>query len=49
LPATSYIASDASHPVQAGSVSLANADTLKKLSEFLQTKYGYGYRRFSGI
>ena len=49
LPATSYIASDASHPVTAGSVSTANADTLKKLSDFLQTNYGYTTGAFSGL
>ena len=48
LPATSYIASDAAHPIQPGSVSFANADTLKKLSDFLQTKYGYSTGAFQG-
>ena len=48
LPATSFIASDASHPISAGSVSVANADTLRQLSEFLQTKYGYSTGAFQG-
>jgi hypothetical protein len=46
LPATSFIASDASHPVTSGSVSIANADTLKQLSNYLQTKYGYSTGAF---
>lgn len=41
LPATSFIASDANHPVTSGSVSMANADTLTALSNFLQSKFGY--------
>ena len=47
LPATSYIASDASH--QPGSnVSLANADTLNQLRQFLIDKYGYDPGQFQG-
>ena len=48
LPATSFIASDANNPVTPGSVSTANADTLRKLSDFLQTKYGYATGPFQG-
>ncbi|MGC4103044.1 TonB-dependent receptor [Ferruginibacter sp.] len=48
LPATSFIASDASHPVTPGSVSQANADTLSKLASFLQTKFGYNAGPFQG-
>ncbi|MGF2413245.1 TonB-dependent receptor [Ferruginibacter sp.] len=48
LPATSFIASDASHPVTPGSVSQANADTLAKLADFLQTKFGYTAGAFQG-
>jgi len=40
LPATSYIASDAQHQ-PGGNVSLANADTLTALRDFLINKYGY--------
>lgn len=48
LPATSFIASDANNPIAAGSVSIANADTLRKLSDFLQSKYGYSTGPFQG-
>ena len=48
LPASSYIASDATHPITPGSVSTANADTLQKLSDFLQSKYGYTAGPFQG-
>jgi len=48
LPATSFIASDANNPVTPGIVSIANADTLRKLSEFLQSKYGYSTGEFQG-
>jgi len=48
LPATSLIASDASHPAAAGSVSQANADTLRKLADFLKTKFGYDAGPFQG-
>ena len=47
-PATSYIASDANHPVTSGSVSQANADTLTALSNFLQSKYNYNPGSFQG-
>ncbi len=50
LPATSYIASDASHPVTPGSVSQANADTLNRLSTFLDSAFGYqtgAYQNYS--
>jgi len=41
-PATSFIASDASHPFVAGSnVSQANADTLNALRSFLMNTYNY--------
>jgi hypothetical protein len=46
LPATSFIASDASHPVTSGSVSIANADTLRQLSDFLKNKYHYNTGAF---
>ncbi len=48
LPATSFIASDASHPATPGSVSVANADTLAKLASFLQTNFGYNAGPFQG-
>ena len=48
LPATSFIASDASHPATPGSVSVANADTLAKLAAFLQTNFGYNAGPFQG-
>ena len=42
LPATSFIASDASHPAAAGSVSRANADSLQALAALLSSKFdGY--------
>src|SRR5688500_956431 len=48
LPATSFIASDAGHPIAAGSVSVANADTLRELASFLQTNFGYDAGAFQG-
>jgi len=48
LPATSFLATDATHPVTPGSVSFANADTLAALSNFLQTKFGYNPGAFQG-
>ncbi|HNP23563.1 MAG TPA: carboxypeptidase regulatory-like domain-containing protein [Panacibacter sp.] len=45
-PATSYIASDASHQPNPASVSLANADTLNKLRDFLMSKYDYDPGQF---
>jgi len=48
LPATSFTASDASHPATPGSVSVANADTLAKLAAFLQTNFGYNAGPFQG-
>ena len=42
LPATSYIASDATHPAAIGSVSKANSDSLKALVSLLGDKFG-GY------
>lgn len=48
LPATSFIASDASHPVASGSVSIANADSLNKLSDYLQSKYNYTTGPYQG-
>ncbi|QEC67756.1 TonB-dependent receptor [Panacibacter ginsenosidivorans] len=47
-PATSYIASDAAHAPNASSVSLANADTLNQLKQFLIDKYGYDPGSFQG-
>lgn len=47
FPATSLVASDASHPA-GGNVSNANADTLAALSAFLQQKYGYDPGAFQG-
>ena len=47
-PATSYIASDASHPVAAGSVSQVNADTLNALSAFLKSKFNYDPGAYQG-
>jgi hypothetical protein len=46
-PATSMQASDASHAA-GGNYSQANADTLKVLSSFLKTKYGYDPGSFQG-
>ncbi len=40
-PATNYIASDASHAPNGSSVSIANADTLDALRQFLISKYNY--------
>lgn len=48
LPATSFIASDASHPATPGSVSVANADTLARLASFLKTNFGYDAGPFQG-
>ncbi|MEO5684913.1 MAG: TonB-dependent receptor [Chitinophagaceae bacterium] len=48
LPATSIIASDATHPPVANSVSIANADTLAKLSQFLSDKFQYNTGPFQG-
>lgn len=48
LPVTSFIASDATHPPTSGSVSIANADTLKKLSDFLQSQFEYTTGPFQG-
>lgn len=42
LPATSFIASDASHPAQSGAVSKANADSLKAVAALLK-QYANGY------
>ena len=47
-PATSYIASDAQNLPDPASVSLANADTLNKLKQFLIDKYGYNPGEFQG-
>lgn len=47
-PATSYIASDANHPPNPASVSLANADTLDKLKQFLMDKFGYDPGSYQG-
>jgi len=48
-PSSSYIASDASHPVASGSVSQANADTLTALSNFLQSKFNYNPGAFQNF
>ena len=48
LPATSYIASDANHPITSGSVSVANADTLNRLSQFLDSAFGYQTGPYQG-
>ncbi|MFT4155419.1 TonB-dependent receptor [Parafilimonas sp.] len=40
-PATSIVASTASNPAVAGSVSVANADTLTMLSDYLKSTYNY--------
>ncbi len=48
LPATSFVASTASNPPVAGSVSNANADTLNALAAFLKTKFGYDPGPFQG-
>jgi len=48
-PATSFIASDANHPVvQGGNVSNANADTLNALKQFLIDTYKYNPGNFQG-
>ena len=48
LPVTSFIASDASHPITSGSVSIANADVLTELSKFLSDKFQYNTGPFQG-
>lgn len=40
-PGTSYIASDGTHTPNGSSVSIANADTLNALRDFLNQKYNY--------
>lgn len=47
-PATSFTASDASHAPDPASVSLANADTLNQLKQFLLDKYGYNPGSYQG-
>jgi hypothetical protein len=47
-PATSYIASDANNAPNPSSVSLANADTLDQLKQFLIDKYGYDPGSYQG-
>lgn len=47
-PATSYVASTASNPPKAGSVSIANADTLTEIANYLQKTYGYNPGAFQG-
>ncbi len=47
-PATSYIASDANNQPNPASVSLANADTLNKLKQFLIDTYGYNPGEYQG-
>jgi Carboxypeptidase regulatory-like domain len=48
LPATSYTASDATHPAVNGSVSQANADTLARLAVFLDSAFKYKAGDFQG-
>lgn len=48
LPATSFIASDASHPAASGSVSRANADSLNAVAALLQQAYGYDPGAYQG-
>ncbi|HXB91299.1 MAG TPA: carboxypeptidase regulatory-like domain-containing protein [Puia sp.] len=47
-PATSVIASDASHPPSGSTVSQANADTLNMLAGVLKSKYNYDPGAFQG-
>ena len=47
-PATTYIASDATHAPNGTSVSNANADTLNALRQFLITKYNYDPGAYQG-
>jgi Carboxypeptidase regulatory-like domain/TonB dependent receptor len=47
-PATSVIASDATHTPQANVVSIANADTLNMLSSVLKSKYNFDPGAFQG-
>jgi len=47
-PATSFVASDASHQPNGVSVSSANANVLKQLSSFLDSAYGYKTGDFQG-
>ena len=46
-PATGYTASSATNPI-GPNVSIANADTLTALSNYLQSKYGYNPGAFQG-
>lgn len=47
VPATTVIASDAAH-TPGGNVSIANADSLNKLKQFLITKFGYDPGAYQG-
>ena len=47
VPATSFVASDATH-APGGNVSQANADTLNKLASFLQSTYNYNPGAYQG-
>ena len=47
VPATTVIASDATH-TPGGNVSIANADSLNKLRNFLISKYGYDPGAYQG-
>ncbi len=47
-PATSVIASDATHPPSGSAVSQANADTLNLLAAFLKTNYKYDPGAYQG-
>ncbi len=47
-PATSYIASDAAHPVTPGAVSQVTASSMDSLSNFLKSKYNYDPGAYQG-
>lgn len=48
LPATSYTASDPSHPAVTGSISKADTGSLGTLSRFLQTNFNYDPGAYQG-
>jgi len=47
-PGTNYIASDAAHAPNGSSISVANADSLDKLRQFLIDKYNYDPGQYQG-
>ena len=47
-PATSYVASDATHAPATGSVSQANADSLNLVASYLQKNYNYNPGAYQG-